>query len=305
MKDLNDLYIFSLIVEHGGLSKVEEKTGISKSKLSRRLSILEKNLNIKLLQRDSRQVKLTAIGEQIYQNVQSMLKEAQTVYDLIDQCQEEPIGTINVSVPIGVAERQLPLIMPEFMEKYPKIAINFIVTNKKIDILKESIDICIRVGSNKDIDNNLVMRHLGYLESVLVASQEYIEKHGIPKHPNDLNNHKLLSNKLNNENQIWCFDKQDTKLNLNIKPFIKASSLTLLMSLAKDNQGIAFLPLIRCRELIMENKLVVILPDWKLPKENFNIIFPPRSGALPASKVFLDFLIEKMPKLINKMQTIN
>ena len=100
MKDLNDLYIFSLIVEHGGLSKVEEKTGISKSKLSRRLSTLEKNLNIKLLQRDSRQVKMTAIGEQIYQYVQSMLKEAQNVYDLIDQCQEEPIGTINVSVPI-------------------------------------------------------------------------------------------------------------------------------------------------------------------------------------------------------------
>ncbi|KQE20598.1 hypothetical protein APD39_14790 [Acinetobacter pittii] len=98
MKDLNDLYIFSLIVEHGGLSKVEEKTGISKSKLSRRLSTLEKNLNIKLLQRDSRQVKMTAIGEQIYQYVQSMLKEAQNVYDLIDQCQEEPIGVVYQKV---------------------------------------------------------------------------------------------------------------------------------------------------------------------------------------------------------------
>lgn len=302
MKDLNDLYIFSLIVEHGGLSKVEEKTGISKSKLSRRLSTLEKNLNIKLLQRDSRQVKMTAIGEQIYQYVQSMLKEAQNVYDLIDQCQEEPIGTINVSVPIGVAERQLPLIVPEFMEKYPKVAINFIVTNKKIDILKESIDICIRVGSSKEVDNNLVMRHLGYLESVLVASPEYIQRYGIPKHPNELNNHKLLSNNLDNQNQIWFFENLEQKLNTSIKPFIKASSLTLLMSLAQDNQGIALLPLIRCRDLIIEKKLIVILPEWKLPKGNFHIIFPPRSGALPASKVFLDFLIEKMPNLINKMQ---
>ncbi|MFW1920240.1 LysR family transcriptional regulator, partial [Acinetobacter baumannii] len=95
-------------------------------KLSRRLSNLEKNLNVKLLQRDSRQIKLTAIGEQIYQYVQSMLLEAQTVYDLIDQLRGEPIGSITVSIPIDVAERIMPLILPEFMDRYPKVEIKFI-----------------------------------------------------------------------------------------------------------------------------------------------------------------------------------
>ncbi|HAV2717913.1 LysR substrate-binding domain-containing protein [Acinetobacter baumannii] len=305
MKDLNDLYIFALIVEHGGLSKVEQKTGISKSKLSRRLSNLEKNLNVKLLQRDSRQIKLTAIGEQIYQYVQSMLLEAQTVYDLIDQLRGEPIGSITVSIPIDVAERIMPLILPEFMDRYPKVEIKFIVTNKRVDILKESVDIGIRIRQNLDSDHNLVMRHLGYTQSVLVASPQYLNQYGTPTHPSDLSKHKLLSN-IENENQTWFFSNQtiNENVSLPIKPFIKAASLTLLNCLATDGKGIALLPLLKCKSLILEKKLIVVLPEWELPTGNYHLIFPSRSGALPASKVFLDFLIEKIPPLLKEMQDI-
>lgn len=303
MKDLNDLYIFALIVEHGGFSKVEQKTGIHKSKLSRRLATLEKNLNVKLLQRDARQIKLTAIGEQVYQYVQSMLLEAQTVYDIIEQLRDEPVGSICVSVPIEVAERQLPLILPEFIDKYPKVDIKFIVTNKRVDILKESVDIAVRVRQNLDTDHNLVMRHLGYTESVLVASPEYLNQHGSPKHPNDLGQFKLLSN-VENENQAWTFSNAEENLTIAVYPFIKAASLTLLTSLALQGKGIALIPLLRCKELILTKELVVVLPEWQLPRGNFHIIFPSRSGSLPASRVFLDFLIEKIPPLLNDMQQI-
>lgn len=96
----------------------------------------------------------------------------------------------------------MPLILPEFMDRYPKVEIKFIVTNKRVDILKESVDIGIRIRQNLDSDHNLVMRHLGYTQSVLVASPQYLNQYGTPTHPSDLSKHKLLSN-IENENQTW------------------------------------------------------------------------------------------------------
>lgn len=94
-------------------------------------------------------------------------------------------------------------------------------------------------------------------------------------------------------------------VSLPIKPFIKAASLTLLNCLATDGKGIALLPLLKCKSLILEKKLIVVLPEWELPTGNFHLIFPSRSGALPASKVFLDFLIEKFLLYLKKCRIFN
>ena len=143
--NLNALVFFSQVVEHGGFSAAERVLGISKSRLSRRLTELEASLGVRLLQRSTRKLALTEAGQLFYQHCQAMLGEAQAAVNVVQQLRSSPRGTVRVSVPVTISQTILSTILPEFMHRYPEVRVVMRVTNRVVDLFEDSIDVALRV----------------------------------------------------------------------------------------------------------------------------------------------------------------
>ena len=193
LTDLDDFYCFALVVEHGGFSAAERATDIPKSKLSRRVYHLEENLGVRLIQRSSRRFVVTDIGMNVYRHAQVMMHAAQSAHDLVDHLSEQPRGVIKVSLPVSIAQNEIPKILPDFLKTYPEIKVQLLVSNRRVDIINEGIDIALRVRANLDDDPSLVLRKFENIEQHLFASQAYLNEYGMLKQPEDLTEHRILS----------------------------------------------------------------------------------------------------------------
>jgi DNA-binding transcriptional LysR family regulator len=183
MQDLNDLYYFSAVVDNGGFAAAERALGIPKSRLSRRISALENELGVRLLQRSTRRFAVTDVGNAVHRHAQTMLEEAKAAREVVDRLSAEPRGTIRISVPVGIAQETIPKLMPEFLAKYPEVRVQLHVSNRRVDVINEGFDLAIRVRNKLDDDGSLVMRTFGQIQELLVASPQYLDRAGGRSNP--------------------------------------------------------------------------------------------------------------------------
>lgn len=303
--DLNDLQFFAIVVEHGGYAAAERALGIPKSRLSRRVSQLESDLGVRLLQRSTRKFAVTDVGQSVYRHAQSMLAEAQAARETVDRVSADPRGLIKVSSPVTLAQHMLARLMPEFMTAYPLVRVQLHVSNRRVDIIPEGIDVALRVRSRLDDDGELVLRSFGQISELLVASPAYLKRRGRPGQPADLSAHATLSMSEDEARQRWTLHGPgDAIQRVDIKPILMTHDFAVLIAAARAGQGVALLPESICADAVRSGELEVVVPDWHLPQGICHAVFPSRRGLLPAVRVFIDFLAEKMPPLIeaNRLQ---
>lgn len=301
MSDFNDYYWFALVVEHNGYSATERATGVPKSTLSRRIQHLEESLGVRLIQRTSRQFAVTDVGMSIYRHAQAMRMEMQAAQDVVNHLSATPRGVIRVSVPVSIAQQELAQVLPNFVKTYPDIQIQLMVTNRRIDIINEGIDIALRVRSQLDQDSSLIIRRFGQIRQLLVASKIYIKQHGEPETLEQLAQHATLSMNEDEAHQYWeLTDTSYTIQRIKINPKVMASNLSMLLQLTVQGAGIALLPESICAEQVRNGQLKVILPAWDIPEGTFHAIYPSRRGLLPAIRTFIDYLVAELPAQIEK-----
>lgn len=295
LSDLDDFYCFALVVEHGGFSAAERATDIPKSKLSRRVYNLEERLGVRLIQRSSRHFAVTEIGMNVYRHAQVMMNAAQAAHDLVDHLSVEPRGVIKVSLPVSIAQNEITKVLPGFLKKYPEIKVQLLVSNRRVDVINEGIDIALRVRSNLDDDPSLILRKFELIEQHLFASQAYLNEFGELKQPEDLTMHHILSMVDEHlDQQITVHDNQNHQKKIKVNPVVMGSDLMMLAQLARQNCGIALLPDSIAQDYIKTGELVRVLPDWKAPHGIFHAVYPSRRGQLPAVRVFIDYLVEHL-----------
>jgi DNA-binding transcriptional LysR family regulator len=297
LSDLDDFYCFALVVEHGGFSAAERATDIPKSKLSRRVYNLEEHLGVRLIQRSSRHFAVTEIGMNVYRHAQVMMNAAQAAHDLVDHLSIQPRGVIKVSLPVSIAQNEIAKILPKFLKTYPEIKVQLIVSNRRVDIINEGIDVALRVRSNLDDDPNLVLRQFENIEQHLFSSQAYLNEFGELKQPEDLSQHHILSMSDEHLDQyIVVHDDKNQQKKIKVNPMVMGSDLMMLAQLARQNCGIALLPDTIVQDYVQSGELVRVLPDWKAPHGIFHAVYPSRRGLLPAVRVFIDYLVEQLSK---------
>lgn len=294
LSDLDDFYCFALVVEHGGFSAAERATDIPKSKLSRRVYNLEERLGVRLIQRSSRHFAVTDMGMNIYRHAQVMMNAAQAAHDMVDHLIIQPRGVIKVSLPVSIAQNEIAKVLPEFLKIYPEIKVQLMVSNRRIDIINEGIDIALRVRSSLDDDPSLVIRKFSTIEQHLFASQAYLNEFGDLKQPEDLSQHKILSMADEHLDQhIVVHDHNNHQKKIKVNPVVMGSDLMMLAQLTRQNCGIALLPDTIAQDFIKTGELVRVLPEWKAPHGIFHAVYASRRGMLPAVRVFIDYLVEK------------
>ncbi len=299
MNDLNDLYYFAAVVDHGGFAATERALGIPKSRLSRRISSLEAELGVRLLQRSTRRFSVTDVGNSVYRHAQTMLAAAQAAREAVDRLSVEPRGNVRVSVPVSMAQQEFPKLLPEFMALYPKVRLQLIVGNRRVDVINEGIDVAVRVRSKLDDDGSLVMRSFGQIQELLVASPKYLDRAGRPQSPEELANHVTLSISEDEARQRWELHGPDGDVQrIELQPRITGFDFPMMQAMARDGIGITLLPETVCADAVRRGELEVVLPKWRLPQGIAHAVFASRRGLLPAVRVFIDFLAEKLPPLL-------
>lgn len=298
LSDLDDFYCYAMVVEHGGFSAAERATEIPKSKLSRRVYNLEESLGVRLIQRSSRHFAVTDIGMNIYRHAQVMMTAVQSAHEFIDHLSAEPRGLIKVSLPVSVAQSEMSRILPEFLKKYPEIKVQLMVSNRRVDIINEGIDIALRVRSNLDDDPSLIIRKFDMIEQHLFASQAYLNQFGMLNNPEELCEHRILSmvDQLTDQQMVLHHEEDTKTIKVKVNPILMGSDLIMLAQLASQNCGISLLPDNIVEEYVNRGELVKVLPEWKAPHGIFHAVYPSRRGLLPAVRVFIDFLVEHLTK---------
>ena len=301
MQDLNDLYYFAMVVEHGGFAAAERALGIPKSRLSRRISQLETDLGVRLLQRSTRRFAVTDVGQSVYRHAQSMLAEASAAREVVDRLSAEPRGVVKASVPVGVAQQLMPKLLPEFLARYPDVRVQLHVSNRRVDVINEGFDVALRVRTRFDDDGSLVMRSFGQIQELLVASPRYLDRAGRPPAPAARVSHTTMTMGEEEGRQRWELQGRDGEVRrVDLKARVSGFDFPMLMELAKQGLGITMLPETMCAEAVRSGELEVVLPDWRLPQGVAHAVFASRRGMLPAVRVFIDFLAEKLPPLIEE-----
>lgn len=296
MQDLNDMLYFVEVVERGGFAAAGRALGIPKSRLSRRIAELESQLGVRLLQRTTRKLSLTEVGAAYLRHCQAMRDAAQAAQDTVEQVQSEPRGTVRVTCPVTLSQTVLAPLIPRFLAQYPLVRLEMQVVNRPINVVEEGVDIALRVRATLEDSATLVVKKLDVTHQVLMASPDYLRRHGTPEHPQQLLEHQVLSMSAFEGVAHWRM-RSDTGAEVQVQPPVRymADDLMTLKLAAQGGAGIGYLPDYMCRQELERGELVHVLPQWSVPPAIVHAVFSSRRGLTPAVRSFLDFLGEFVP----------
>ena len=299
MDDLNDLYYFARVVENRGFAPAERATGIPKSKLSRRITLLEDRLGARLLQRSTRHFSVTELGQTFYEHCRAMLVEAEAAREAVEATRAEPAGTVRISCPITLLHVHVGGMLADFLAAYPRVSLQLEATNRRVSPVSEGIDLAIRVRPPPLADSDLVMRVLADSAQCLVASPALITTLGQPSGPSDLATLPSLSLGPPQEEHMWSlFGPDGAEAQVHHRPRLITGDMVALRSAACAGVGIVQLPGLMLREDLASGRLIRLLPDWSPRREIIHAVYPSRRCLLPAVRTLIDYLADRFARLV-------
>jgi DNA-binding transcriptional LysR family regulator len=290
MQDLNDLYYFVQVVDHGGFAAAGRALGMQKSKLSRRILQLEERLGVRLLNRSSRRFSVTDVGREFYDRCVAMLVEAEAAEQAIAEMRAEPRGVIRVSCPVALVSSQFGALIARFMVENPAVEVHLESTNRRVDLIAEGLDVSIRVRFPPLEPTDLVMRRLDESTQCLVANPALV---ATPlKSPADLHGLPSLDLGPPRRDHQWRLEGPDGQTaTVPHHPRLATDHMAALRQAAIAGVGIVQLPTMMIWQDIDAGRLVHVLPEWRPRAGIVHAVFPSRRGLLPSVRAFLDFLV--------------
>lgn len=298
MQNLNDYYYFVQVVKFQGFTKASEALGITKSKLSRRITDLEARLNVRLIQRSTRKFTVTELGEQFYQHCLKILSQVDETENFIQSTlNDELCGNIKISCPVALVQMPVAQMIARFLQSYPQVNIQLIATNERVDVIEQGIDLAIRVRSLPLTDSDLIVRDLDAWQHVLVASHDFIQQRKSIESFDDLK--ALPSIGFHRPKHVWEFqhDRTGAKQQMTYQPRLKTDSFAAMKEAMLQGVGVVSLPKVFVREELARGEIIELLPEWSLPQGVIHVAYASRQGMLPAVRSLLDFLIAQFQQL--------
>lgn len=290
MRDLNDLYYYVQVVDHGGFAPAGRALGMPKSRLSRRIALLEQRLGTRLIQRSTRRFAVTESGQTYYGHCKAMLVEADAADEAIALTHAEPRGIVRMTCPVALLDARIAEMVAAFMAMHPRVEIHLEETNRRVDVVGEGIDVAIRVRPPPLEDSDLVMRALAERGQCLVACPRLLAD-GIPRGPADLAGLPSMDLGLPQHEHVWnLIGPEGAQAAIRHRPRLVTRGMLALRAAAITGVGVVQLPSMMVREQIERGELVHVIPGWAPRREIIHAVFASRRGLLPAVRALVDFL---------------
>lgn len=290
--DLNDIWVFVEVVEAGSFTAAARKLGLPKSSVSRRVSRLEDRLGVRLLQRTTRSLHLTEVGQRYHAQASRLLRELFEAERQIESQGEGPRGRLRISAPSELAENFLGQLGARFLELHPEMQLEVMVTDRSVDLVEEGVDLALRTGTVGRSAN--VARRLFNLDLLLVASPSYLAQRPVGDDVTELEHHDVLL--LSNQDEaVWTLSDGEESKCVPVRARMSANHMGTVYEAALSGAGIALLPRTAVEPEIDSGRLVRVLPAWRSPGGSLWAVYPSRRHLAPKVRAFLDFLVALEP----------
>jgi len=290
--DLNELLIFTKVVQTGSMTAAGDALGMPKSTISRKLSELEERLGARLLHRTTRKLSLTEAGQAYFERSARIVADAEAADLLVNELQKTPRGLLRVTVPLNASV--VGTSITDFLKAYPDVRVEMVSTDRVVDLVQERFDVAVRAGPLQD--STLIARRIGTVQRFLVASPSYIEERGAPASPDELGQHACLLFGSGADADGYHLIKAGRTVRVTTTPRFKVNDYEVLHSAAIAGLGIALLPETLCGADMKTGRLLRVLNDWSAPSSGIHALYPSSRHVSPAVQAFVAFLQRGLPE---------
>lgn len=284
--ELELMGLFATVVEQGSFTRAAELLGMPKSSVSQKISRLESQLGVRLLQRTTRRLSLTPQGEIYVEHCRGLLTLARSANLAMARLRSAPAGRVRITAPEATGTLLLGPILAEFRALYPEVVLELTLSDEQLDLVGEGYDLALRAAPLKD--SSLICRRIGEVARYLVASPGYLACHGMPQRLAELAHHVCL---VHTALPVWPLQEGGWRP----QGACVSNSLLALRELALHDGGITLLPQHVCESGLASGKLQKILPMIPIPTNPFYLIYPSREHLAPALRCLMDFVAERLP----------
>jgi len=284
--------VFVAVVECGSFSSAAERLGMTKSAVSKRISVLEDSLGIRLFHRTTRKLTLTEAGERFSDYARNAYSLAQDGFAALSSYQGKPKGVLKINAPMTFSRLHLVPFIKEFLDTYPDIEVILSMDDKVVDMTEGAFDVGIRIGELKD--SSLIARKLVDCKSVVCASQDYLKQYGTPQTPHDLTRHNCIYYSLFQAGVEWSFYHADKKIKVEPKGNFIVNNSDAIAEVLLQGLGICQMPTFIVSAYLSDGRLVPLLEDYNLPEHAIYAVYPERKHLPEKVKVFIEFMKNKL-----------
>ncbi|HEV7308651.1 LysR family transcriptional regulator [Ensifer sp.] len=286
---LSQLAVLAAVAAHGSFRAAARELGVAPSAISHAVGALEASLGIRLLARTTRSVAPTEEGSRLLDRLAPALDEIAHALEATADARERPAGNLRITAPRFAADLILAPRLGAFLDLYPDIVLEIANEDGFTDIVEQRYDAGIRLGESLEADM-IAVRVGPDLESAVVASPGYFERHGRPQHPRDLAQHRCIRRRFSNGALYrWEFEKDGAELTVSVEgPLILGEDRPIIKA-AIGGAGLAYLFLSRVETSIAEARLERVMADWCAPYAGPYLYYPSRRQMRPALRAFIDF----------------
>jgi DNA-binding transcriptional LysR family regulator len=289
ISDLNDFVVFAKVVDLGSFTAAGRQLELPKSTVSRRISRLEAQLGMRLLQRTTRQLKLTDAGAVFYERCRKISADAAEAEREIANLQATPQGRLRFTAPLEMGQTSTPLILA-FLERYPEVDVEVELTDRYVNLIDEGFDVALRAG--KLADSSLIAKKLEDAQWVLVASPHYLESKGSVNTAAELERHDAVLFSPQSKIRPWYLASGGKTIHVRPQGRFAINHLDSIKSAVVAGLGVAQLPLSLCERDLKQNTLVELLPETRLSVGSIWIVYPSANYLPTKVRAFVDFVSE-------------
>jgi len=303
MADLNSLVVFAKVAEAGSFSEAARRLKLPVSTVSRRIAELEDQLGVRLLERSTRNLRLTELGAEVLEYAARSAELSETVESVVSNRLSAVSGSVRLSAPPSISDTLLTPLVTAFQASYPNVRVQILVTDRFVDHIAEGIDLAFRLGELSD--SSLVARRILTYRHQLLASPAYLRGREQPEKPQDLLNHRLLAFLHWKPEARWSFvhrsgEGQET---LTFQPFLAMNDYAGLAPALLDGVGIGELPPVVRPELVRKGQLVEIMPDWRFQTFDLSLVHLGARHMSKPCRLFKELAVQMAPGLFPGLPT--
>jgi len=293
LPDFEGLAMFAKVAEERSFAGAARALNVSVATVSRAVARLEQRLGARLLNRTSRQLALTEFGATLAESALKVYREAEAAEGAAREMSARPRGLVRLSVPMSFGLRWVAPLLPAFFREYPEVSVDLHLSDAQVDLVGQGFDAALRIAVLAD--SSLVARRLCPVAPVVVASPTYLERHGTPQHPTDLNAHPCLGYAYRARSDVWRFTN-DAGEEVAIRPNgpLRVTNADALMPTVLGGLAIAEFPEFICADQVRNGSLVPILRDWTLPRGGLYFVTPSARTRPAKIEALSDFFVRHL-----------
>lgn len=289
--ETHELVAFHSVVKHSSFAKAAEELSLSPSGVSRIVTRLEERLGVRLVQRTTRSLSLTEAGAAFYARASQILADLLDAEAEVQKATAQPRGNLRITASLLFGQMYIAPVLDEILALYPELSIDLTLTNRFVDIIDEGIDLAIRIGALSD--SRLIARRLCANKRVLVASPQYLERRGVPKHPDDLAAHDIVIYTGFARPREWKLIGPDGPVSVALSGRIATNNIAVLGDSAKMGLGITVGPTMSVNQELVKGELVRVLPDYEFEQSAIFAVYPSARQLSTKVRAVVDFLVGK------------